>query len=190
MQESRGLQTNGDEQKCQNTKIYYSPCNDKCKHWSNAKMHTIWWYGRIGSHVVGQEWRCWVIQQQNWSGWMFTCSQIPHCVLESQIQIHSTLQMERSRTDVQQNWLRQPEKCTSFGTYYQVLSLLTSRSTFREADVLERSTSIILWRWDHIHVDVQQHWMDQARQDKNLFAQCQKEVAACATQFKPGHWCF
>ena len=32
--------------------------------------------------------------------------------------------------------------------------------------------------------------MDKERRYRHLFAQCPKEVAAFATQFKPGHWCF
>ena len=69
-------------------KIWYRLCNDKWKSWSIAKTHTQCKPCRIGTHFVGQRLRCWVIQQQNWSGWKITCSEILHCVLESEIQIH------------------------------------------------------------------------------------------------------
>ena len=49
----------------QQHKFKYSPCNDKCKHWSNAKMRLICRYRRSGKHFAGHEVRCWVIQQQN-----------------------------------------------------------------------------------------------------------------------------
>ena len=82
----------------QGRKIWHSLYNDKWKYWSIAKTHTICKYCRTGKHFVGQETRGWVMQQQNRSGWKFTCSQVLHRVLESPIQIHPTIG--------QHNWRR------------------------------------------------------------------------------------
>ena len=67
--------------------------------------------------------------------WQFTSSQILHCVLDSQIQIHPiivqrNLRMYWTNMDLSKNWIWQPEKCYSFGTYYQGASTFTSRGIF------------------------------------------------------------
>ena len=61
--------------------------------------------------------------------WTFTRSQIPHCVLESQIQIHP--KMYGTNVDLTINGIMQPEKCHSFDTYYQVLLQFKSTGMFR-----------------------------------------------------------
>ena len=108
-------------------------------------MYTKCRYRRTGTHFVGQESRCWVIQQQNWSGWNSTCSQILHCVLESRIRIHPT--------------------------YYQVLLLLKWRCMFGIMSMFH---------------DIE--WTKRGNTETCLHNA--GEVAAFATKFKLGHWCF
>ena len=114
-------------------KIWCSLCNYKWKYWSIAKTHTICKSCRTGAHFDGQESRCQQIQQQTRSGWKFACSEIPHCVLESRIQIRPLIgrrscKMCGTNMNLSKIWILQVEKCKSFGTYYQVLLPLTSRS--------------------------------------------------------------
>ena len=67
--------------------------------------------------------------------------------LESRIQIPPTIGKQNwrygAKTDSSKNWLWQPKMCNSLGTYYQVLSVLTSRTS---PEVSQRAKSRILWR--------------------------------------------
>ena len=99
-------------------------------------MHTTYPYRRIGTHFVPRITLLSNPAAKLMRMWHFTSSQILHCVLDSQIQIHPTigqrnLRMYWTNMDLSKNWIWQPEKCYSFGTYYQVLQLLTSRGMFR-----------------------------------------------------------
>ena len=141
------------------------------KIWIDRKDAPICKSCRTGTHFVGEGSRCCVIQQQNWSGWTFACSQILHCVLESQIQIHQIIGQRSCRLDgtnmeLRNNWIRQPEKCNSCGSYYQVLQPLTSRSIFRHS-----------WMGKIHCISVNESYS------------CIKEVAAFATTFKLVYWC-
>ena len=109
-------------------------------------MHTKCRYRRSGTHFVGQELRCWVSQQQNWSGWNSTCSQILPRVLEFQIRIHQTIGQQNWRTygantDLSENSIWQPRSAIHLARFTRCFC-----SWHQEAcsEVSERAKSRIL----------------------------------------------
>ena len=146
-------------------KIWYRLYSDKWKHWSIAKMHTTNKSWRTGTHFDGQELSCWVIQQQNWSGWKFTC-QILFCVLESRIQIHPIIGQQNGS----------PRSAIHLAPTYSCFDHSNQEAFSRKP---ERANSRIFWWENHFHISVQRHWMDNERQYRNLFAQLQASGSTC-----------
>ena len=131
--------------------IWYSLYND-------TQTHTTYQSCRTATHFDGQELRCWVLQQQNWSGWKFTCSQILHCVLESQIQIPPTNELGKKMEDLgERTW-----NCRKMNFGSPRIAIHSARTTTCSyysnqdaySEILERANSRI-FRWqDHVHVHV------------------------------------
>ena len=168
----------------QGRKIRYSPCNDRCKHWSIGRMHTTCKYCRTGKHFVDQNLRCWLIQQQNRSGWKFACSQILHRVLESRIQIHPIIgQQIRSVWNEHGSVEHFTLTAREVQFMWHVLTGASIDDTKKHIQkYLHGQTPECFDETIIFHVYVQRHRMDKKRQYRNL----SKEVAAFATQFKPG----
>ena len=154
------------------------------KYRSIEKTHTTIKSCKIGTHFDG-------IQQQNWPGWKFTCSRIPHCVFDSHIHIRPIKLSNKTGGRLDRTRIcREIE----FGSPRGAIHLARTARCFYHSDQGAQSelpegakSRVLRWK-DHIHVCVQRHWMDKANTEK--CSHNAKEVAAHATKFKPGHWCF
>ena len=95
----------------------------------------------------------------------------------ARIQFHLMIGTQLGRTLLCRNksiW--KPEKCNSFGAYYQVLPLLTSRSIFTNERIIFMS----------MFNDIE--WTKKGNTETTCL-QNAKGVAAFTTQSKQGHWC-
>ena len=130
------------------------------------------WLTRSKSQFAAQHWL-----RGDWTTRLPTCI-ITQYLHESRIQIHPIIgqrscRMYGTNMDLSRNWIFQPEKCNSVGTYYQVLLLLTLTIMFRSTWMGTNPQYYVRWK-DHIHVHVQRHWMDKERQYGTGFAHCQR----------------
>ena len=89
--------------------------------------------------------------------------------------------MYGTNTDVSKHLFLQPEKCNSFGTYYQVFPFLTARYIFSGiwTGNIQNLSKIGSYSCHCSTTLIGHTCLHNA-----------KEVAAFATQFKPGQWCF
>ena len=145
-------------------------------------MHTICKYCRTGTHFVGQGLRFFLIQQQNSSNLSSYVLRFYICVMESRIQIHPINGQQNWRTygtntDLSNKPIWLLEKCNIFGSYYQVLK---TRDGQNPESLDERIILMSLFN------DIE--WTKKGNTEICLHNA--EEVAAFATQFKPGHWCF
>ena len=145
-------------------------------------MHTICRYCNTGKHSVGRDLRCWVIQQQNWSGWKSTCSQIQPCSLASRIQIHPTIgttQMDEGRNEhgFDKNLDLAAREIPFVWHVPPGASTIDIKKTCSESP--ERARSTINRGLHHIRAHVQRHWLDKEEQYRILFAQRQRSGNTC-----------
>ena len=105
-------------------------------------------------------------------------SRLLHGVLESRIQIHPRIGLQKLEDVWNDN---------SFGTYYQVLLLLKSRSILRNI-LNEQNPESFDHRIIFMFLLNDIGWRKKVNTETCLHSA--KDVAAYAAQFKPRQWCF
>ena len=114
------------------------------------------------------------------------------CVGFSQIKIHPTVgqwkwTMYGTNTDLSKHETWQPEKCNAFGTYCQVLLVLTPRCNIQEY-LNGQTPEFFDERIMFMSMFNDTGWTK--RGNTEICLHNAKDLAACPTQPKPGHWCF
>ena len=132
------------------------------------------------------------MQQHKGSGRKFTCSQIQHFVLESQIQIHPTIG-KRSWRIFERTWIcrelkfGRPRSAIHLARTTKCFQPLTSRSIF---SITSTGKIQNLWMKGSCSCIWSTTYNGQRKASPKKCLQNAREVAAYATKFKSGHWCF